>query len=215
MFRKRKFQKNDSQFITVEHNLTCNHTEADTRMFVHIKQALSTALDSVENVVLYSPDTDVFVLGISKWFELKDDNCRTLWMIVGNGEKKRGLGCHIAAENLGCKFSNSLAALHAFTGCDSTSKIATKRAIFNLAKGSESALDIVKLIEKPQLTTDEFQELEKFYLKLINKKGESCDNSRYIYFMSTPSAVSDIGCLPCTSHCFQLHVLRCQAQLYY
>lgn len=76
-------------------------------------------------------------------------------------------------------------------------------------------MDTLNLISEPNLGEGELKRLETLYLKLIKKKGKSCDESRYINFISTPAAVSDISCLPCTSDCFKLHVLRCKAQLYY
>lgn len=209
------FKKDGNQVISLEEALTSNHKEADTNMFVHIKQALVNTDYCIKNVILHSPDTDVFVLAISQWPDLKICGCESLWMVWGNAEKKRVLGCHIAAEKLGSEFSKGLPALHVFSGCDSTSKIGTKKAIYNLAKTSGDVINILCLLHEPVLSDNELQKLERLYLKINKKRGQSCDESRYIHFISTPAAITNIGCLPCTSDSFRMHILRCRAQLYY
>lgn len=73
----------------------------------------------------------------------------------------------------------------------------------------------LRLLHEPHLPTNELQQLELLYLKINKKRGKSCDESRYIHFISMPAAINDIGCLPCTSDSFRMHILGCKAQLYY
>ena len=58
--------------------LTCDHKEADTRMFVHAKHACSTKGGQAQTVVISLPDTDVAVIGIYIHSLLMPDYCGRL-----------------------------------------------------------------------------------------------------------------------------------------
>lgn len=51
--------------------------------------------------------------------------CIGLWF-DGSHTKKYFLGCHLAAESLGESICNILSALHAISGCDTTSRFGSK-----------------------------------------------------------------------------------------
>ena len=55
----------------------CNHEEADTRMFLHAKDA---AINGSKSIMLISSDTDVVVIGVAVFSELNID---TLWIVFG------------------------------------------------------------------------------------------------------------------------------------
>lgn len=208
------YVKDGSQLVVECLSLKSNQTEADTRIFLHAKHALVSNNNAV-SLVIHSPDTDVFIFGIYFWPDLKNMGCKGTWLITGVSDRKRALGCHIASETLGFTTSRILPALHVFTGCDSTSKLGTKKFSFSVLKNNEASVDILELLHESNLTTEQLRKLEGLYLKIIKKKGDSCDESRCIHFLSNPSAVNDISCLPCTSDSFKQQVLRCFAQLYH
>ena len=58
--------------------LTCDHKEADTRMFVHAKHACSTEGGQAQTFVISSPDTDVTVIEIYIYSLLMPDYCGRL-----------------------------------------------------------------------------------------------------------------------------------------
>ena len=62
-------------------NLLSNHEVADTRILLHAKDASQTYND----VILSSPDTDVFMIALSKLHKI-DAN---LYMLAGIRNKKR------------------------------------------------------------------------------------------------------------------------------
>ena len=99
--------------------LNCSHEEADTRMLLHTK-----CVDGP--VVIYSDDTDVFILLLGNVSQLLDT-----YMKVSKGSKSRILNINNIENSLsnkyGSKFSSSLIGLHAFTGCDSVSSFSGKR----------------------------------------------------------------------------------------
>lgn len=74
------FSTNDTGEIPEMLNLASNHIEADTRMYIHIKDCLSSD-PNIDHVIISSPNTDVFVLGIRFWVEFEKN-----WVVKGYGK---------------------------------------------------------------------------------------------------------------------------------
>ena len=91
------------------------------------------------DVVVRSPDTDVFILLLYYSFQIH----QRLFMDTGFGSHRRVLDMHLCANELGQYVSEALPALHAFTGCDRTSSFVhkAKRAPFKLMRTSQPAID--------------------------------------------------------------------------
>lgn len=192
--------------------LKCNHVEADTRIFFNTKQAL-LAHNTTAVVVVHSPDTDVFVLGIRFWKELGDIKCSALWIKIGTSKKQKYLGCHIASEAYGYHISSVLPAIHAFSGCDTTSKVGTKKAALKEAK-SEENMALLEKLGKIELTDEDYVKYEALYLRIIKKKGLTCNESRFKIISTHPASLRNIASLPATSDSVKLHVLRSWAQVH-
>lgn len=94
--------------------------------FCNAKQALIN-LDAPANIFIYSPDSDVFVLGIPFWTDLQVIKWSSLWIIAGTADKRKHLGCHIASKVLGSRVSKILPAIHAFSGFDTTPESRDKK----------------------------------------------------------------------------------------
>ena len=69
---------NDTAVILKKHHkpvedylLECNHTEADTRIFIHCE---AIYYDGISSIMLQASDTDVILLGISHALLLNVDN---------------------------------------------------------------------------------------------------------------------------------------------
>ena len=88
--------------------LQSDHEEADTRILLHAKHALHDH----DNVVIRSPDTDVFVLAV-------DHKCSinaSLYFVTGTGNNCRIIDINKIQEELGSDLSLALIGFHSFTG---------------------------------------------------------------------------------------------------
>ena len=108
---------------SVFHQLNCTHDEAHDRMMFHVQDILSCQ-SGPTSMALLSGDTDVFVCLLS-W---RDLGLRELWLICNSGMRRVILPLHDICSALGNDLIKCLPAVHALTGCDITSKIATKSA---------------------------------------------------------------------------------------
>lgn len=135
-----------------------NHTDADTRMFVHAFNAVKPG----SQIMIHSSDTDVFVFAIHFWPKLKNYNCSGLGMKV-TSKKLRTLGCHSASDSFGEEITNVLLALHVFTGCDSTSKISSKQSAYAQVKKLYTQDALKPLGNGLTLTKSELVALEQLY----------------------------------------------------
>ena len=97
----------------------CNHEEADTRMVVHLINALENGLNSI---VVRTVDTDVIVILISEFHTIQEV-CPEADILIafGTGKNIRYYHINTVCGNLGRDKSRSLPAFHAFTGCDTNS----------------------------------------------------------------------------------------------
>ena len=101
------------QTVSVVEDLTCDHEECDTRVFLHAKHAAQEHT----TVVIKSPDTDVAVIALSLQPDLP---CR-LYFFTGVGNKTRIIDLAKVSSALGISVCLALIGIHTFSGCDSTS----------------------------------------------------------------------------------------------
>lgn len=85
-------------------------------MILHAVVA-SQEIDDRVKLVVRSPDTDVFILLISHCHRIKQ---QTLFE-TGAGNNRRFISMNQVAHAVGADVAEALPALHAFTGCDTTS----------------------------------------------------------------------------------------------
>ena len=99
----------DNEAVIVEkiNELCCDHEEADTRMLLHASHA-----SGFENVVIKSPDTDVFVLLVHFSLHI----CASLFFVTGVKENVRIIHINTIAQSLGENKCKALIGFHAFTG---------------------------------------------------------------------------------------------------
>ena len=101
--------------------LFCKQEEADTRIFLHCKHASAR----FREVIIHTPDTDVFVLALGFAHSL---NCE-LFIKTGVKDKNRIISISRIIDKLKGTYAfqeseiiiQSIIAFHAFTGCDTTS----------------------------------------------------------------------------------------------
>jgi len=65
----------------------CNHEEADTRMFVHIKDGYRRGY---QKMMIVTVDTDVVIIALYHFFSL---NIEELWIEFGTGKYRRQVVC--------------------------------------------------------------------------------------------------------------------------
>ena len=104
--------------LTVGSNLSpCSHEEADTKMMVHVGDAVGNGQKSIM-IRTDSIDTDVVVLAVTAVAAL---SLEELWVSYGTGKSHKVLPAHDFAKALGSSKSRCLAFFHALTGCGTTS----------------------------------------------------------------------------------------------
>ncbi|MCP3851669.1 MAG: hypothetical protein GY694_15720 [Gammaproteobacteria bacterium] len=92
--------------------------EADTRMFVHLKNLIER--DFITTASIHANDTDIIIISISHFHEL------TEWISFGRGKTKSWYQIHSMAQNLGPLKSKALIFLHYISGCDIISAFKNK-----------------------------------------------------------------------------------------
>ena len=91
--------------------LTSDHEEADTRMLLHTYHA---AQNGFENIVIRTPDTDVFVIAIYASLSFASN----IIFLTGTGNNRRMISINSIKEQLGDSLCDALPGFHAFTGKD-------------------------------------------------------------------------------------------------
>jgi len=121
--------------------LYSDHEEADSRIFVHCEYIANQSSDinnSSKRTIVFSPDTDVAVLC---WYHFSQLSIQEHSFHKGTGGNRRFIPVH---EAVGPDVCNLLPAMHALTGCDSTSNlngIGRKGGLTTLKKIKMTLLD--------------------------------------------------------------------------
>ena len=84
----------------------CQHEEADTKIFVHIKHAIEN--DHIASASIYANDTDIIILAIAFFHELCSLGLSELWVSFGRGKSTVWYPIHIYANNIGVFKSKAL-----------------------------------------------------------------------------------------------------------
>jgi hypothetical protein len=88
--------------------LSSDHEEADTRMIAHARHASL----SYSNVIVKSPDTDVFLIALNAI----NDIIANLFFETGKGNARRIISLNKTKQHIGEQWCSSLIGFHAFTG---------------------------------------------------------------------------------------------------
>ena len=97
--------------------------EADMWCIPHMMHAVN---QGNKRTVVLSTDTDVFVLLVYYWRELKTEGLEKLWMKAGVGNCTRFIHIHVLSLRIGPGLCKVLSTIHTLTGCDYTSEVGTK-----------------------------------------------------------------------------------------
>ena len=93
----------------------CCHEEADTRIFVHARDATT---DGSKSIIIKANDTDVLVIAISVLPSLQELGLENMWIAFGQGAKARWIPVHEVVSAIGPEKARGIPYFHAFTGCD-------------------------------------------------------------------------------------------------
>lgn len=193
----------------VEPNLRSDHEEADTRLLLHAKHAATTH----PRIVIQSPDTDVAVLSIAHFEDLR---CQELWFKTGVKDRQRYIPVHAIQSSLGQPLCKCLPSFHALTGCDSTSAfsgIGKKKAWKVLLKKEQIQRDLSCLGENPVIQEPVLKVAEAFICSIYTsaKSFLNADDARYFLFCQRSLKSED---LPPTSECLSHHIKRANFQAF-
>ena len=206
-------------------SLKCDHEEADDRMMVHITHGYKSFQISNKrsgSIIVASPDTDVLVSLIyhynNTWGYMNHDN--KLWCLTKSGGSRQIYPIHELCSALKQPFTsvrpnliNVLPALHALTGCDTTSKIGTKLPPTKLL----NSFSLIENFGKLPLNADMILKAEKFLVHCLLKSSEkkicTFDELRYEFYHNN-LVDTNLTKLPCTSGSIVHHIKRAYYQCY-
>jgi len=98
---------------------TCNHEEADTRMLIHLQDALD---NGATTCLVRTVDTDVVAIFDGKFHKLLERNpAADVRLSFGAGKWFRHIYVNAIYNALGKHKCMALPVYHSFTGCDTTS----------------------------------------------------------------------------------------------
>ncbi len=107
----------------------CNHEEADTRLLIHLLDALKKG---AAKCLVRTVDTDVIVILIGKYYSIISRYpAADIWVAFGSGKNFIYLDINAISKDLGVDKFTALPLFHCFTGCDTTSSF--------FGKGKKSA----------------------------------------------------------------------------
>ena len=80
------------------------------------------SVQNYQKVIIASADTDIFVSSIFHFVRWVHLDLLELWVLCGQGATSRAVPIHEVVKVLDSAITD-LAAVHALTGCDTTSKV--------------------------------------------------------------------------------------------
>ena len=191
----------------------CKQEEADTRIFIHVKDLL----DEYKKIKVVTVDSDVVVISLSVFFTLKrEKQLQELWIEFGVGKDKNWIPIHRYAEVLGQNVCMALPFFHAFTGSDTTSQFAG-RAKKTRWKTWQTLPDTTETFIRLSSLTD-MQEIDKELLErfvcVMYDRGTKYSNvNECRKYLFTKMSMSIENCPP-TSNVLEQHIKRVQLQSY-
>ena len=177
--------------------------EADARLILHIDWAVRT--QGCKRAVIISNDADTMATILRYMYHFCQHGLKELWQQYGTGEKRRMIPLHNVADKLGFDMSRIIIKAHILTGCDSMSKIGSKKASL--------ACDPVQFLsrfgESSSISEDDETLAEKYLVRVYagvrsSTKAETFDQLRLACYLSGIG----IDTLPPTSSVIRGHIKR-------
>ena len=192
--------------------LPCNHEEADTRILIHLLDALEHGSSTC---LVRTVDTDVVVILIGKFHALLTQYpAANIWIAFGTGKNYTYLHVNTISHALGKDKSTALPVFHCYTGCDTTSAFCGKGKksawiAWNSYPEVTQAFNYIAANPHTAVTIDaqHFRCLERFTVVLYDKTSEleSVNGARRELFCQKTKAMEHI---PPTQGALIQHVKR-------
>ena len=205
-------------FVTDEDKVLCNqqdsmpdsdHEEADTRLCLHIQDALSKGM---KNIVVNTVDTDVFIILLGIFHRLQSSYSFTdIIFHKPDPKNKIRVSLKDLSERLGQATCQALPFLHAFTGSDTTSafKNIGKKKGYGILQSYEDALETFSAMfmnpfQHLNMEMNEFKIMQRFVILMYSKSSEftKVNTARQGMFFQTVDTV------PPTENALFQHCLR-------
>jgi len=142
--------------------------EADCRIIQH---AMHATRNRKKCIIVLSTDSDVMVLLMHYWSQLKISGLQELWIKTGVGDSTRFIPIHTLASTIGTDVCRVLPAVHCLTGCDYTSKIGTKNAAME-AKPCQYLTDFGFIQNCPNVES-QISSAEEYLVQVL-ERGTDC-----------------------------------------
>ncbi len=155
------------------HQLKSSQEETDSRVILYCLYANTLGYDYIR---IRSPDSDIFFILLH--YAVRVDKA-TLLFDTGAGNHRRLLNVKEIARDLPQEFCTALLAMHAFSGCDSTSAfkgIGKMKPIKTLQKRPKFVPVFAKLGDKWDVDDDVYAGLEEFTCALYGCPRLKCVN---------------------------------------
>ena len=190
-------------------DLECDHEEADTRMLLHCKQS---KVNGCDRVVVCSPDTDVAVLCCHHFHNI---GIKEMYFLTGTGTKRRYISIHQTVSQSGKNIREVLPAIHALTGCDSTSCLANigkKKAITTIKNNFDDLNELRSLGSDASVIDQNVLMTARLFISKLF--GCACsDLNKVRYYLFTKKNF-DSTKLPPTNGCGDVHIQMANYQTY-
>lgn len=185
----------------------CNHEEADTRIFIHIKDA---SIKGYTKIMIRTVDTDVVVLAVYAMQQIH--RLTEMWILFGVGKKTRYIPIHELCKVLTPEKCRVLPLFHALTGCDQTSAFGgrSKKTAWSAWKTFPELTDsLERIVSSPSIEDIKLAlpSIERFVI-LLYDRGSTCvtvNEARKDLFTRKSRAIDSI---PPTIDALALHVKR-------
>ena len=164
--------------VSVERLLKCTHEDANDRFFFNANHAIK--IGNYGSVIIAFPNTDIFVSALHHFCNLKYFDMEELWLVSGRGNSIAFFPIHDLANDLDSDLVEVLPAIHALTGCDTTSKVGAKsRAV----REGACCYHLLYAFGRDALDDEMIADAETFVLKCITKHDvDTFDEVRFIVY---------------------------------
>eukprot|EP00795_Rhopilema_esculentum_P012948 gene12948-3707_t len=188
----------------------CNHEEADTRMFLHLADAINRA--SLRKAVIYTVDTDVVVLAVNAVARLKDLGIK---IAFGSQQNFKVIDANLIFKSIGYDKARVITMFHALTGCYTVSFFHSKgkktaMAAWNMVNDVNGPF--LRIMQQPDYIREEdMNTIEQFVVVMYDKTSQSSNvnEARLQLFAKKSRSLENI---PPTKAALEQHVRRAALQ---
>ena len=189
----------------------CSHEEADTRLFLHVSDAVRKGC---RKVCVRTVDTDVIVIAIAMYRRINLDE---LWISFGTKSNFRYIPIHEVVADMDHHICTTLPMFHAFTGCDTVSSFCGrgKKTAWNAWNVFPEAKQVFEALQLMQTDMNEstMATVERFVVLLYNRTSDimNVNESRKYLFTQKGRSLEN---LPPTLEVLKQHTKRAIYQSY-